>query len=149
MAASRLLCAAAPKHQYLAVKAVLESGEDQFIATGKSVLEDGWKALDENLKEFLQAEDEADKEASEDRKENSLPELSEGQIFEEAMTKVTQYWTKPPAPYTEDSLLAAMEQAGKKEMEEGVERKGRRLPGPVSLKSWFLPGTLCVRKSRF
>ena len=128
MAASRLLCAAAPKHQYLAVKAVLESGEDQFNATGKSVLEDGWKALDENLKEFLQAEDEADKEASEDRKESSLPELSEGQIFEEAMTKVTQYWTKPPAPYTEDSLLAAMEQAGKKEMEEGVERKGLGTP---------------------
>lgn len=149
MAASRLLCAAAPKHQYLSVKAVLESGEDSFIATGKSVLENGWKALAENLKKLLRAEDEADKEVSEDRKEGSLPELSEGQIFEKATTKVTQHWTKPPAPYTEDSLLAAMEQAGTKEMQEGVERKGLGTPATrASIIEKLVSSGYAVRKKK-
>ena len=41
---------------------------------------------------------------------------------------VTDHWTKPPAPYTEDSLLAAMERAGNAEMDDQVERKGLGTP---------------------
>jgi DNA topoisomerase-3 len=58
----------------------------------------------------------------------SLSSLYQGKQFLNAKTKVTDHWTKPPAPFTEDSLLAMMERAGANEMEADVERKGLGTP---------------------
>lgn len=41
---------------------------------------------------------------------------------------VTEHFTAPPKAYTEDTLLAAMETAGKEEMPEDAERKGLGTP---------------------
>ena len=65
---------------------------------------------DKALREFLRAEEE--KETAADSAE--FPELKEGQTLRGVSTKMTRHWTKPPAHYTEGSLLSAMEQAGKK-----------------------------------
>ncbi len=41
-----------------------------------------------------------------------LPELKEGQTFADVAASVTEHFTTPPKPYTEDTLLSAMERAG-------------------------------------
>lgn len=124
MAANRLLCAAAPKYEYLSVKAEIGCCGYSFTASGKTVLNDGWKKYEDALKKNLRVKEEK----KDSRTGGSLPELSEGQRFQNVQAKVTDQWTKPPSPYTEDSLLAAMERAGNDEMDDEVERKGLGTP---------------------
>ena len=57
-----------------------------------------------------------------------LPELSEGGKLNVAGSEVKEGKTKPPAHFTEDSLLSAMEAAGAKEMPDDAERKGLGTP---------------------
>ena len=55
---------------------------------------------------------------------DGLPELSEGQTFNNADTVVSEHFTQPPKHFTEDSLLSAMERAGVEETNDDAERKG-------------------------
>lgn len=45
-----------------------------------------------------------------------------------ARPSVTEHFTTPPKPYTEDTLLSAMERAGAEDMPEDAERKGLGTP---------------------
>ena len=45
-----------------------------------------------------------------------MPDFSEGQIFDGAEIAVSEHFTQPPKPYTEDTLLSAMENAGKEDI---------------------------------
>ena len=56
--------------------------------------------------------------------EGVLPALTEGQVFEPVSASVTEHFASPPKPYTEDTLLSAMENAGKEDMPDEAERKG-------------------------
>lgn len=145
MVASRLMEAAMPKQIYLSVKAEIKCEGDLFTASGRQVLDWGWKVADKALREFLRAEDE--KETAADSAE--FPELKEGQTLRGVSTKMTRHWTKPPAHYTEDSLLSAMEQAGRKELEEGVERKGLGTPATrASIIEKLISSGYAVRKKK-
>lgn len=104
----KLLCAAASSHVYETVTAVFECGGYKFTAKGKTVLMEGWKAIESLFRSSLKEKPEDD---SED--ESDLPELAQGKIFERAAASVTEHFTSPPKPYTEDTLLSAMEHAGK------------------------------------
>lgn len=119
----KLLCAAASPHVYKAVTAVFECGGYKFTAKGKTVLTEGWKAIENLFRSSLKEKPEDD---SED--ESDLPELVQGKIFERAAASVTEHYTAPPKPYTEDTLLSAMEHAGKDDMPEDAERKGLGTP---------------------
>lgn len=145
MAANRLLCAAAPKYEYLSVKAEIDCCGYPFTASGRTVLENGWKRYEDALKKCLSAEDEKeDAEAG-----ASLPELLKGQTFQNVKANVTEHWTKPPAPYTEDSLLAAMERAGNADMDDEVERKGLGTPATrASIIEKLISGGYAVRKKK-
>ena len=57
-----------------------------------------------------------------------LPELKEGQTFADVAASVTEHFTTSPKPYTEDTLLSAMERAGAEDMPEDAERKGLGTP---------------------
>lgn len=124
LAANRLICAAAPKHVYTAIRAELCCYGYSFSVSGKTVQEEGWKRYEDALKKYLRAE--TDEEDTDNPAE--LTGLSEGQVISQVDTKVTEHWTKPPVPYTEDRLLAAMERAGNAEMNDEVERKGLGTP---------------------
>lgn len=50
-----------------------------------------------------------------------LPALTEGQVFEPVAASVTEHFTSPPKPYMEDTLLSAMENAGKEDMPDEAE----------------------------
>lgn len=119
----KLLCAVAPDHVYEAVTAVFECSGKQFTAKGKNVLHGGWKDIDACFRTMLKGKSDVD---IEDKA--SLPELFEGQAFDNLAASVTEHYTTPPKPYTEDTLLSAMESAGKEDMPDEAERKGLGTP---------------------
>ena len=57
-----------------------------------------------------------------------LPEITEGQTFDPVEASITEHFTTPPKPYTEDTLLSAMERAGAEDMPEDAERQGLGTP---------------------
>ena len=118
----KLLCAAAEPFVYEAVTATFDCGGHTFTAKGKQGLSQGWWAIQEVFRSSLKEKPE-DEDA-----EGVLPALTEGQVFEPVSASVTEHFTSPPRPYTEDSLLAAMENAGKEDMPDDVERKGLGTP---------------------
>jgi len=119
----KLLCAAASPHVYEAVTVVFECGGYRFTAKGKQVLAEGWKAFERLFRTSLKEKPEDDT-----GEESGLPELSQGKIFEHAAASVSEHYTTPPKPHTEDTLLSAMEHAGKDDMTEDAERKGLGTP---------------------
>lgn len=119
----KLLCAAASPHVYEAVTAVFECGGYRFTAKGKQVLAEGWKTFERLFRASLKEKPEDDTED-----ESDLPELTQGKIFARAAASIAEHYTTPPKPYTEDTLLSAMEHAGKDDMPEDAERKGLGTP---------------------
>ena len=118
----KLLCAAAEPFVYEAVTATFDCGGHTFTTKGKQVLSQGWRAIQEVFRSSL-------KEKPEDEDEESvLSVLTEGQVFESVTASVTEHFTSPPKPYTEDTLLSAMENAGKEDMPDEAERKGLGTP---------------------
>ncbi len=119
----KLLCAVAAPQEYETVTAVFDCGGKSFTAKGKTILTAGWKDIDARFRAALKAK--PDEDGAEDA---ALPELAEGQIFETVTASVSEHYTTPPKPYTEDSLLSAMENAGKEDMPEDAERQGLGTP---------------------
>ena len=118
----KLLCAAAEPFVYEVVTATFDCGGHTFTAKGKQVLSQGWRAIQEVFRSSL-------KEKPEDADaEGVLPALTEGQVFEPVAASVTEHFTSPPKPYTEDTLLSAMENAGKEDIPEDAERRGLGTP---------------------
>ena len=118
----KLLCAVAPPHEYENVTAVFDCGGERFTAKGRTVLAEGWKELDRRFRSTLKGKSEDGED------EAALPELAEGQAFDRPAASVSEHYTTPPKPYTEDTLLSAMESAGKEDMPDGAERKGLGTP---------------------
>ena len=112
--AAKLICATAPEHKYEAVKLTGICNGTEFTATGRTVLDMGWKR-------FIR---QTDKEKPD---EKALPAVSEGQTFTVAASK-GEHFTSPPKPYTEDTLLSAMERAGNEDYDDDTEKKGLGTP---------------------
>ncbi len=95
--ACRLLCATAQPHQFEAVTVKLACAGHDFTAKGKTVLKDGWKAIEQAYRAGLK---QAAADESEDEKR--LPELKEGQTFERVAASVREGKSAPPKHYSED-----------------------------------------------
>ena len=119
----KLLCAAAEPHVYETVTASFDCGGHTFTAKGRRVLSEGWQEIDRIFRSSLK-----NKPEDEDTGDGSALTFAEGQVFENVPVSVTEHFTSPPKPYTEDTLLAAMERAGAKDMPEDAERKGLGTP---------------------
>ena len=119
----KVLCAVAGPHIYEAVTATFTCAGKEFTAKGKTILSPGWKELDHRFRPSLKTDSDEDAEAV-----RELPELKEGQTFADVAASVTEHFTTPPKPYTEDTLLSAMERAGAEDMPEDAERKGLGTP---------------------
>lgn len=109
--ATRLICATAPNHKYESVKITGVCAENEFTASGKTVLEMGWK-------EFVKFDK---------KDEKTIPTLNEGQTFTVQASK-GEHFTSPPKAYTEDTLLSAMERAGNENYNDDTEKKGLGTP---------------------
>ena len=117
----RLLCASAESYVYETVTAAFDCGGHSFTAKGRRVLSEGWREIDRIFRASL-------KEKPADGDGGALPDFTEGQTFDGAEVSVTEHFTQPPKPYTEDTLLSAMENAGKDDIPDEAERKGLGTP---------------------
>ena len=75
---------------------------ETFAAKGKVMIEKGWRVV------YDQAEEETD-EAEDTLKEQTLPAVKKGEYRTLAKVTITSGKTKPPAYFTEATLLSAME----------------------------------------
>ena len=119
--AMRLLSATGEKHIYDETSVTLTCEGYEFKAKGKTVVQDGWKSVERCFKETLKSKEK-------DEPERSLPSLNEKDILSSVDSSVTEHYTSPPKPYTEDSLLSAMETAGNAEFDDDTEKKGLGTP---------------------
>ncbi|MCQ2268334.1 MAG: DNA topoisomerase 3 [Bacteroidaceae bacterium] len=80
-------------------------GQVLFRTSGKTILEEGWKVI------FKKRGNETDAEERTEE-EHTLPVFSKGENGPH-IPSLNEKWTQPPKPYTEATLLRAMETAGK------------------------------------
>jgi DNA topoisomerase III len=111
LVARQVLMAVSEPYSYMETVVTVDCGGQSFTAKGKTVLNAGWRAY-----------------ADSDKKEAVLPPLTEGQVLDVFTPTIEEGKTKPPAHFTEDTLLSAMERAGAKEMPDDAERKGLGTP---------------------
>ena len=117
----RLLCATGEKHTYAETQISLSCEGYAFKAKGKTVVQNGWKAIEELFKASVKTKEKDDP-------MKSLPEVHESDVLDNVSASVTEHFTTPPKQYTEDTLLHAMETASADSMPEGVERQGIGTP---------------------
>ena len=124
LAAKGLLRAVDEPHRYAETVITADCAGQSFTAKGKTILTPGWKEIERRFKASFKTD--ADEDAPELARE--LPELTEGQTFDPVEASITEHFTTPPKPYTEDTLLSAMERAGAEDMPEDAERQGLGTP---------------------
>ncbi|WP_297311957.1 DNA topoisomerase 3 [uncultured Oscillibacter sp.] len=122
MIAVRLLCAVGEAHTYAETAVTLDCGGASFMTKGRTVTALGWKGTEKAFLSTLKQKAEEPAPA--------LPALSEGQRLESADALLKQGTTSPPARFTEDTLLSAMEHASAEDFAalESVERTGLGTP---------------------
>ena len=96
----RFLAVLSPAYEYEEVKLTLQVDKQQFFATGTTTRTAGWMAL------YGAADDE---DTEEENRAQELPPLAQGQTLPVQSVRVKEGKTKPPARYTEATLLTAME----------------------------------------
>ena len=121
--AVRLLCAVGEPHICAETSVTLECGGASFVAKGSTVTAEGWKGTERAFLSTLKQKAKPDAAPA-------LPKLTEGQRLEGGDAILRQGTTSPPERFTEDSLLAAMENAGAEDFAalESVERTGLGTP---------------------
>ncbi len=97
----RFLAVLFPAQEYEQLTVQAQIGNEKFIAKGKTVTIAGWKEVYQNRFE--------DEESTDDVKEQLLPHLEQGQVLKTQLIAQTSGQTKPPARFTEATLLSAME----------------------------------------
>ena len=118
----RMLEAICPSKTYNATKVTLDCNGYEFTSNGNETIDPGWTQIGKLLSAKL---GEKDPNAEEESKGNKLPgDIAKGKEYRTDKVTIESRDTKPPKAFTEATLLAAMEKAGAKEMDDEVERKG-------------------------
>ena len=145
LVALRLLCAVAEPHSYSETAVTVECAGAEFTAKGKTVKRPGWRALDAAYRATLK-----NAEPNKGTEDKALPELAEDQTLPLSNAAVKEGKTSPPKHFTEDTLLSAMETAGKDDMPEDAERQGLGTPATRAgiLEKLVSTGFLERRKSK-
>lgn len=81
-----------------------------FRTSGRVIIDDGWKVIYKNAAGGTEKED--DDRGEKNEEQAGLPVFSKGEEGPH-VPSLTEKWTQPPKPYTEATLLRAMETAGK------------------------------------
>ena len=105
LVAHQVLLAVSPPWVRKETEVTLSCGGARFTAKGAFTTLPGWRKYQPS-------------------EEKALPQLTQGQELAVDQAEVKEGVTKPPAHYTEASLLAAMEQAGREEQPKETQRRG-------------------------
>ena len=122
----RLLSAVYTPHIYIVTKVTVEIENEPFTANGKEIQQDGFKIVEKQIKSFIKDSEKEDS-ADSGEKDALLPLLVKGDMFTVLDTEVKAKKTQPPRPYTEDTLLNAMETAGKNITDEELKEEMKSL----------------------
>ena len=101
--ARRFIAAFYPDCKFSTTTVTGEADSIEFKATGKQILEQGWRVV------FTKEQQD---EAKDNDEEKTLPAFSKDESGPH-YPSLNEKWTQPPRPYTEATLLRAMETAGK------------------------------------
>ena len=112
----RLLCAVGDKHIYDEIKVTITCEGYDFTSGGKTEVQKGWREVYDRFRATLKS--------AEKDEDGELPDVREGEILSAVESSVTEHHTTPPKAFTEDTLLSAMETAGKEDFESDTEKKG-------------------------
>ena len=134
MVVRRMLAAFYPAHVYDALRVITDCEGEAFRSTGRAVKQEGWKALYREEKPAAKKPARGKKKAEEDEDTAALPPLQAEDMRTVKKADVQQSATKPPAPHTDASLLAAMEHAGREIEDEALREsmKGAGLGTPAT-----------------
>lgn len=97
----RFIAVLYPPFEYEQTTVKVDIKGEVFIAKGKNIKNMGWKEVYQGVFE--------EENANDSLAEQSLPDLKKGDTLKVIKLTITQGMTKPPAPFNEGSLLAAME----------------------------------------
>lgn len=123
--AQRLICASADPMRYFERTVTAECEGTKFSAKGKTIIHNGWTAIEEAFSSLVIAK----KKKDEEDEPMMIPKnAKEGKTISSVTSDVTEHFTSPPKPYTEDTLLSAMERAGNGEFDKDTEKKGLGTP---------------------
>ena len=130
LVARRALAAFYPPCEYNATHIVTEAEGHTFRTTGRTVLVNGWRDVPPMERPRRQKK----KPPEDGESETPLPALQVGDERTVKDTRVKEDTTKPPAPHTDASLLAAMETAGRESDDEEIVRqmKGSGIGTPAT-----------------
>ena len=101
--ARRFIAVFYPDCKFSTTTVIGEADQIEFKVTGKQILEPGWRVI------FAK---DVPEEGKENEEESVLPAFNKGESGPHN-PMLNEKWTQPPRPYTEATLLRAMETAGK------------------------------------
>ena len=104
LVARRFIAVFYPDCKFSTTTVVGEADGIEFKVTGKQILEPGWRVI------FSKDSNDETKEGGDE--ERVLPAFVKGESGPH-LPSLNEKWTQPPRPYTEATLLRAMETAGK------------------------------------
>ncbi|EAG9406786.1 DNA topoisomerase III [Listeria monocytogenes] len=113
--AIRLLVAIGDAHCFSETVITAKCGDSVFTAKGKTVTQEGFKAVQKLYKG----------EQPKEEKDQALPSIVQGDVFT-TKAEIKEGKTSPPKPFTDDTLLSSMENANRAETD--AERKGIGTP---------------------
>lgn len=119
--AQRLLCATATVHQYGETSVTVECAGNVFGTKGRKIVDPGWKSIEDAFKATLKeknTKEAADKDIT----------AEQGNTYSSVKSAISEHFTTPPKPYSEDTLLSAMEKAGNEDFDDDTEKKGLGTP---------------------
>lgn len=104
-------------YKFKTTKVIIDVLGESFVSKGKIISDLGWKKLYQKMS---------------DQDEETLPNLKKGDLVQVHETEVQSKQTSPPKPYTEATLLSAMENAGRfveeEELKEQLKEAGFGTP---------------------
>ena len=110
-----------PEHVYEQTRIEVTHQEELFTASGRVVIDLGWKALYKKIK--------SSDETEEDQEEASLPAVKKGNSVTAQDSKVDQRKTKPPSRFTSATLVQAMKEIHKYVKQEELKKQLKDVSG--------------------
>ncbi len=124
---NKLLAAVNLDYIYEEVKVTANVEGETFTATSKVLVEPGHKKVEDDFKRSMGMK------VNEPLESNTqLIKLSESDIYLIQDIEMVEGMTSPPKYFTEDTLLSAMERAGKEELDESLETEKQGLGTPAT-----------------
>jgi DNA topoisomerase-3 len=126
--AQRLLAATSESMRYQERVVKADCAGKVFSVKGKTILDKGFMAIEEAFAASVSSKKKKDD--KKDGEEDAVipANLEKGMSVPVEDAEVSEHFTSPPKPFTEDTLLSSMERAGNGEFDKETEKKGLGTP---------------------